>query len=228
REPLRTVSTYCQLLSEKNAPGEEDEETKLFLGYILDGVDRAQALLTSMVEYATGSVSRRPPVAVDMNAVFAEAERAVDSVGKPEGAAICHDPLPIVTGDFDVLTKVMRHLIDNAIKFNRAPDPRVCVSATRDGAFWKFSVCDNGPGIDPAHHERIFGLFKRLHGRDYPGSGLGLAFCRKVVESLGGRVWVESRSPAQPEDSTSAQPEDSTSAQPEGSAFYFTLPVAED
>ena len=219
REPLRTVATYCQLLSEQKSPAageEEGEEAKLFLGYILDGVDRANSLLTSMVEYATGTVSRRPPLPVDMNTAFCDAAHAAAQQplgkNKPAAAELDHDPLPVVAGDFDMLSKVLRHLLENAIKFSDRPDPRVVVSARRDNSYWLFSVRDNGPGIDPAHHQRIFGLFKRLHGRDYPGSGLGLAFCQKAIESLGGRIWIDSRS----------------ESQPEGSAFYFTLPAVED
>jgi two-component system sensor histidine kinase/response regulator len=188
REPLRTVGAYCELLAVKNA-GHADEDAKLFTRYILDGVQRAQSLLSAMVEYASAQPEKRHPTAVDMNAIFFEATRRVNA---PEGAAITHDSLPTVVGDFDPLAKVMVHLIDNAIKFAGRPDPKVHVSARPDGYDWIISVQDNGPGIDPAHFERIFGLFRRLHSRDIPGSGLGLAFARKAIESLGGRIWVES------------------------------------
>jgi signal transduction histidine kinase len=107
-----------------------------------------------------------------------------------------------------MLTKVLRHLVRNAIEYCGSPAPRVHVSSTRVDADWEFSVADNGPGIEPAFHDRIFQAFKRLHGKEYPGNGLGLAFCKKAIEWQGGRIWVESEPGA-------------------GSAFHFTLPAAE-
>ncbi len=202
REPLRTIASYCQLLKVKSA-GHADEDTELYMRYMLDGVERAQSLLAAMVEYASAEPEKRHPVRVDMNAVVFDAARRVEA---PEGA-ITNDPLPAVIADFDPVSKVMQHLLDNAIKFAGRPDPKVHVSARQDGDEWIFSVRDNGPGIDAAHFERIFGLFRRLHGRDYPGNGLGLAFARKAVESMGGRIWVES-------------------VKGEGSTFSFTLPAA--
>ena len=204
REPLRTVGSYCQLLAVKNA-GQADEDAALYTKYILDGAERAQSLLTSMVEYATAEPEKRHPTHVDVNAVFFEATRRLKP---PQDAAITHDSLPTVIGDFDPLAKVMQHLLDNALKFAARPDPKVHVSSRSEGYDWIISVQDNGPGIDPAHFDRIFGLFRRLHGRDIPGNGLGLAFARKAIESLGGRIWVES-TPGQ------------------GSTFLFSLPSAD-
>jgi signal transduction histidine kinase len=157
-----------------------------------------------MVEYASAEPEKRHPTKVDLNAALFEAMRRVEA---PEGA-ITHDPLPSVTGDFDPVAKVLWHLLDNAIKFSGRPDPKVHVSARQDADDWVISVRDNGPGIDAAHFDRIFGLFRRLHGRDVPGNGLGLAFARKAIESLGGKIWVES---------TKGQ----------GSSFSFTLPAAD-
>ena len=113
-----------------------------------------------------------------------------------------------MTGDFEILTKVLRHLIRNAIEYCGTPPPRVHISSRRVDLDWVFSVEDNGPGIDPAFQDRIFGVFKRLHGKEHPGNGLGLAFCKKAIEWHGGRMWVESTPGA-------------------GSTFYFTLPAAE-
>jgi signal transduction histidine kinase len=106
------------------------------------------------------------------------------------------------------MTKVLRHLIRNAIEFCGTPSPRVLISSRREHHDWLFSVQDNGPGIDPAFQGRIFGVFKRLHGKEHPGNGLGLAFCKKAIEWHGGRIWMESTPGA-------------------GSTFYFTLPPAE-
>src|SRR5579872_340952 len=203
REPLRTVASYCQLLTAKNA-GHADEDSELYMRFIQDAVDRAQSLLAAMVEYGSAEPEKRHPTRVDMNAVFFEATRRLNA---PAGTIACDD-LPAIVGDFDLLAKVMQHLLDNAIKFAARPDPKVHVSARADGYDWVFSVRDNGPGIDPAHFDRIFGLFRRLHGRDVPGNGLGLEFARKAIESLGGRIWVESK-PG------------------EGSTFLFTLPAAD-
>ncbi len=202
REPLRAIAVYSQLISAKDA-GEED--AKLYLDYIQDAVERTQILLTSMIEYAAVQAEPIRLVRVDMNAVYAEALRRM---APAPHAVITSDPLPEVAGDFDLLSKTLRHLLDNAIKFAGRPDPQVRVSARRDGDGWIISVRDNGPGIEPAHHEKIFGLFRRLHGREFPGTGLGLAFARGVVDALGGRIWVES-------------------APGQGSVFLFTLPAAD-
>jgi len=203
REPLRTIASYCQLLKVKHS-AHMDEDSELYMRYMLDGVDRAQSLLAAMVEYASAEPEKRHPTRIDMNAVFFEAARRWND-GKE---IITHDPLPTVIGDFDPLAKVLQHLLDNAVKFAGRPDPKVHVSSRSDGYDCIITVQDNGPGIDPGHYERIFGLFRRLHGRDIPGNGLGLAFARKAIESLGGRIWVESK-------------------KGEGSTFFFALPAAD-
>lgn len=203
REPLRTVSVYAQLITTKGAG---DEDAALYLSYIQDAVERAQALLAALMEYAAIDAEPRPPVRVDMNTVYNEALRRIDCAAS---AAISSDPLPAVTGDFELLTKVMRHLLENAVKFAGRPDPIVHVAARESDQDVIISVRDNGPGIDPAHHERVFGPFRRLHGREIPGTGLGLAFSKGAIESLGGRIWLES-TPGQ------------------GSVFLFILPSADD
>jgi signal transduction histidine kinase len=204
REPLRAVNLYCQLIS--TDPAGPDSEK--YLGFIREGVDRAQTLLGGITEYASASRDRRPPVRVDMNAVFMDSARrlAGNNTGLPP--VVTHDPLPAVAGDFDLLVRMMRNLLDNAIKFGDKPEARTHVSSRWAENEWLFSVQDNGPGIDAAHRESVFSLFKRLHGRDYPGHGIGLAFCKKVVERHGGRIWVDSRLGV-------------------GSTFYFTLPTFE-
>jgi light-regulated signal transduction histidine kinase (bacteriophytochrome) len=203
REPLRTISTYSQLFVNRMAAS-PDPDAALSLQYIQDAVGRAQALLAAVMEYSSIESGARRLVPVDLNVVFAEAVRR-----EGHQQAYSHDELPRVVGDFDLLSRLFRHLFENAIKFANRPDPSVHVSAFRKDYDWVISVHDNGPGIDPAHQETVFGLFKRLHGRDFSGSGLGLAFCRKAIESLGGRIWLES-SPG------------------EGATFLFSLPAAED
>jgi signal transduction histidine kinase len=140
-----------------------------------------------------------------MEAALCQALLCTDKQIDDRGAAVTHDPLPEVTGDFGVLTKVLRHLIRNAIEYCVSP-PRVHISCKRVDLDWVFSVADNGPGIEPAFQGRIFEALKRLHGKEYPGNGLGLAFCKKAIEGHGGRMWVESTPGA-------------------GSAFYFTVPA---
>jgi len=204
REPLRTIASYSQLLSNR-MPKSDDEDSELFFRYILDGVDRAQSLLAAMVEYASAEPDRRHPARVEMNSVAFEALRRVQV---PQGGSVTQDPLPAVIGDFDTLAKVLQHLIENAIKFAGRSDPQVHISAHENHGEIVIAVRDNGPGIDPAHYERIFGLFRRLHGRDVPGNGLGLAYARRAIESFGGRIWVESKLG-------------------EGSTFFFALPPAD-
>ena len=121
------------------------------------------------------------------------------------GAVIAHDPLPTVPGDATRLRQVLQNLIGNALKFRAAKPPRIHIAAVKEAQHWRFAVRDNGIGIDPQQTERLFQVFQRLHSQsEYPGSGIGLAICKKIVEQHGGRIWVESR-PG------------------EGAIFYFTL-----
>ncbi|HEY3840409.1 MAG TPA: ATP-binding protein, partial [Bryobacteraceae bacterium] len=125
------------------------------------------------------------------------------------GVVITREPLPEVRGDETLLEQVFRNLISNAIKYRKAEEsPRIQISAKRNGRSWLIGVTDNGIGFDPQFSERIFTLFQRLHGREYPGTGVGLAICKRVIEQAGGRIWAESSAGA-------------------GSTFYFTLDTAE-
>jgi light-regulated signal transduction histidine kinase (bacteriophytochrome) len=204
REPLRTVNAYCELLTKKG--GAPDPEADQFRRHIMDGTAKIQALLAGIVDYASAGAPSRYIVRVDSNEAFREAATSVrGSSVRP--VRISHDPLPMVKGDFEKLVRVFRHLLENASKYCEAPEPVIHVSARRDGSAWQFLVQDNGPGVDGAYHERVFAPFKRLHGRQNPGLGLGLAFCQKAIESLGGRIWIESDGP--------------------GSTFCFTLPACD-
>lgn len=185
REPLRTVGVYSSLVSSKAG---DDPDARLYLNFLQDAVERTQALLAAMIEYASVDGEVRRPVSVDMNAATQEALRRLDT----GGAVITRDPLPAVTGDFDLMAKVMRHLLENAVKFAGRPDPAIHIGARREDHDWILFVKDNGPGIDASHHEWVFGMFRRLHGRDFKGTGLGLTFSKSVIESLGGKIWVES------------------------------------
>jgi light-regulated signal transduction histidine kinase (bacteriophytochrome) len=207
RESLRDVASFSQLMAETNA-SRLDSDAGVCLDRIREGAARAQSLLAGVVDYwATDTGSLRAS-RMDMEAVLSQALLLTDKQIVERAAIVTHDPLPAVTGDFEILAKVLHHLIRNAIEYCATPSPRVHVSSGRKDREWVFSVQDNGPGVDPAFQGRIFGVFKRLHGKDYPGNGLGLAFCKKTIELHGGRMWMESAPGA-------------------GSTFYFTLPPAD-
>jgi light-regulated signal transduction histidine kinase (bacteriophytochrome) len=207
RESLRDVALYSQLMAEAYA-GRFDSDADLFLRYIQDGAARMQSLLTDVVDYWATGAGERPSSRTDMEAVLCQALLCTDKEIVERRAIVTHDPLPQVCGDFEILTKVLRHLIRNAIEFCDKPAPCVHISSKRGDLEWIFSVQDNGPGIDPAFQSRLFVAFKRLHEIEHPGNGLGLAFCKKVIEWQGGRMWMESTLGA-------------------GSTFYFTLPPAD-
>jgi len=207
RESLREVASFAQLMAETYA-GRLDSDAGVFLDRIQEAAARMQSLLGGVVDYWAAGAGGGQPSRTDMEAALGEALLSADKRISERGAIVTHDPLPAVTGDFDILTKVLRHLIENAIEYRGAPPTRVHISSKRVDPDWVFSVQDNGPGIEPAFQDRIFGAFKRLHGKEHPGNGLGLAFCRKAIEWQGGRIWVESAPGA-------------------GSTFYFTLPAAD-
>lgn len=200
RESLRDIASYSQLMAETDA-GE-------YLARIQEGAAKGQSLLGDVVDYWANCTGSPPPGPADMEAVLRVALLSIDALITERCASITHDPLPAVTGDFEVLVKVMRHLVRNAVEYCDSPAPRVHISSKRVDLEWIFSVQDHGPGIDPAFHGHLFKAFRRLHGKEYPGSGLGLAFCRKAIAWQGGRIWVESTLGV-------------------GLTFHFTLPAAE-
>ncbi|MGA2133587.1 MAG: ATP-binding protein [Bryobacteraceae bacterium] len=204
RESLRDIASYSQLMAETCA-GSPNSEGGVFLERIQEGAAQMQSLLADMVDYAAIWPAGRQSARVDMEAVLRQALLAADNLITERSAVITHDLLPMAIGDFETLTKVLQHLIRNAIQYRGANEPRVHISSARVDLECVFSVEDNGPGIDSEFQERIFGAFKRLHGKEHPGSGLGLAFCKKAIEWQGGRMWMES-------------------APGLGSTFYFTLP----
>jgi light-regulated signal transduction histidine kinase (bacteriophytochrome) len=207
REPLRDVASFSQLLAE-NCAGRLDSDADVFLGRIQEGAARMQSLLADVVDYWTTSTVDRDSAPTDMEAVLRQALLCADKQIAERSAIVTHDPLPPVLGDFAVLTKVLHHLIRNAIEYCGTPSPRVHISCRREDVEWVVSVHDSGPGIDPAFQGRLFGVFKRLHGKEFPGNGLGLAFCKKAIEAHGGRMWLESAPGA-------------------GSTFHFTAAPAD-
>jgi light-regulated signal transduction histidine kinase (bacteriophytochrome) len=201
------VASYSQLLAETYS-ARLDSEAAATLVHMQEDAARMQSLLSAIVDYWAVGTGHRQLSRTDLEAVLSQALLFKDKLIVERSALVTHDPLPAVMGDFELLTKVVRHLISNAIVYSAAPAPCVHISSTREHHDWVISVQDNGPGIEPLFHDRIFKPFKRLHGKDYPGHGLGLAFCKKAVECHGGRIWVESAPGA-------------------GSTFYFTLPSAD-
>lgn len=207
QEPLRMVMSYTQLLATEYA-GKLDAEANQFMTYVVDGARRMEALLRDLREYWRVSERGGKRHAADANRALAQALGNLQAAIAESGAVVTHDPLPTVAAEETVLVQVLQNLIGNALKYRSDRPPQIHVSATPQQGAWRFAVQDNGIGIAPQHTERIFGLFTRLHDRRYPGTGLGLALCRKLVERHGGRIWVES-------------------VPGTGSTFFFTLPAQE-
>jgi chemotaxis family two-component system sensor kinase Cph1 len=207
RESLRNVASYSQLMAESYG-GNLDSQAGEFLEHIREGTARMQSLLAGVVDYWAAGIGEGEFTRTDMEAVLRQALLSLDKRITERGAIVTHDPMPEVAGDFAILTKVLQHLLRNALEYCDTTSPRVHISCTRADPDWVFSVRDNGPGIDPEFRERIFGAFKRLHGEEHPGNGLGLAFCKKAIEWHGGRMWMESTPGA-------------------GATFYFSLPLSD-
>jgi len=206
-EPLRMVSSYTQLLARRYRD-ELDADADEFISYALDGAQRMQALLNDLLGYSRVGTRGKPFALVDCQRVVEQAMSNLKIAIEECGASVTYDVLPGVLGDEGQLVRLFQNLIGNAIKFRGAEAPRVHISALRWHNVVTFSVKDNGIGIDPQHSRTIFEIFRRLHTREeYPGTGMGLAICRKIVERHGGRISVQSR-PG------------------EGSAFFFTINMA--
>ena len=206
QEPLRMVASYTQLLA-KRYKGRLDSDADEFIAFAVDGCNRMQGLIQDLLAYSRAGTNGRAFCEVSGEAALQGALTNLRTTIEQSGAIVSHDSLPAIRTDETQLTQVFQNLVGNAIKYRSAEVPRVHVSATKTGDNeWIFSVRDNGLGIAPQYFERIFILFQRLHGRnEFDGTGIGLAICKKVLERLGGRIWVES------------QPE-------KGSTFRFALP----
>jgi two-component system sensor histidine kinase/response regulator len=190
-EPLRTVESYVQLLARRyqtKLDGDADE----FIGFVVDGVERMKALIDALLRYSRAGSSEYVLARVNCSQLVTDTLATMRQSLEEAGAEVKVDPLPTVVADPIQLSQLFQNLISNAIKFVADKSPRVRISADQRPNEWRFSVTDNGIGIDPKHAERIFGVCSRLHGQDaYAGSGIGLAVCKRVVERHGGRTWVE-------------------------------------
>jgi PAS domain S-box-containing protein len=206
QEPLRMVASYVQLLK-KRYGGELDADADDFINFAVDGAKRMQALISGLLEYSRVGTHGKPPEPASAEEVLGFALANLRTSIEEAGAEVTHEPLPVVSGDAAQLVELLQNLIGNAIKFRKDDPPKVHLGAKRENGEWVFTVRDNGIGIDPEYSDRIFEVFQRLHTRtEYPGTGIGLAVCKKIVDRHGGRIWVES-SPGR------------------GSAFHFTLPA---
>jgi PAS domain S-box-containing protein len=205
QEPLRMVASYTQLLA-RRYDDRLDKDAREFMVYIVDGASRMKQLIEDLLAY-----SRVGTKGIEFKRVSAEAalRRALFNLRSAideTGAVVTHDPLPTLPADEVQLGQLLQNLIGNALKFRSPAAPRIHIETMESELDWQFEVRDNGIGIEPQYYERIFMVFQRLHNKgEYPGTGIGLAICKKVVERHGGRIWVESR-PG------------------EGSSFFFTLP----
>jgi signal transduction histidine kinase len=193
KEPMRTIASYTQLLSQRY-DAKLDEDGREFLGYVVDSVRRMDALLSDLLTYSQ-HLGSKPAVFSNVNveAVLTGVLMNLQASIAETGATIERDPLPTeVMSDFAQLSQVFQNLVSNALKYRGSAPPRIYVGVKETDDDWIFSVRDNGLGIEPAYRDQIFGIFKRLHGREFPGTGMGLAICQKIVERHGGRIWVES------------------------------------
>ncbi len=207
QEPLRMVASYCDLL-QRRYKGRLDADADEFIGFAVDGARRMQALINGLLTYSRVGMKGKELRPTDCHAALETAVKNLGSAIDESGSVVAYNGLPTVMGDFGQITQLFQNLLANSIKFRREAPPQIDISAAKNGTQWTFSVSDNGIGLEPQYADHIFVIFERLHSdREYPGTGIGLAVCKRIVERHAGRIWVESKPGA-------------------GSTFYFTLPAA--
>jgi signal transduction histidine kinase len=207
QEPLRMVASYTQLLSERYK-GKLDSAADRYINYAVEGATRMQALLEDLLAFSRIGHNGASAELTDVNSAIQEVLKNLALPLKEHSVTVTCNPLPTILADRFHVVQVFQNLIANAIKFRAKRNPCVTISAEKKGHEWVFSVFDNGIGIAADHKDLVFKIFQRLHTRtEYPGNGIGLAICRKIVEHNGGRIWVESELG-------------------HGSNFRFTFPVA--
>jgi PAS domain S-box-containing protein len=207
QEPLRTMSLYAELLAQKYE-GKLDADADKYLNFIVGASARMNDLVRDLLAYARLTTEKERPSSIAMDEDLEAALTHLESAIEESGGTVTHDPMPTVQADRGQMVRLFQNLVSNALKYRKSGEPpKVHISAQQQGQEWVISIRDNGIGFDPKYANTIFGPFKRLHtAEEYPGTGVGLAICRRIVQSLGGRIWAES------------QPG-------EGSTFFFTLPV---
>jgi signal transduction histidine kinase len=206
QEPLRMVSSYVQLLA-RRYKGRLNSDADEFIAFAVDGATRMQRLINDLLMYSRVGTKGRPFEPTDCNTVLGQSLVNLSATIEENRAVITSDDLPTVMADETQVAQLFQNLLSNAVKFRGEDSPRIHISCEQENNEWIFSVSDNGIGIDPGYHERIFAIFQRLHGKsEYPGTGIGLAICKKIVERHGGRMWLDSE-PGK------------------GSTFYSTIPA---
>ncbi len=204
QEPLRMIASYLQLL-ERKYKGNLDSKADKYIRFSVDGATRMQKLIDDLLEFSRVTTHAQEFKPTDLEFIFAQVQSNLEVSIKENNALISHDPLPTIMADKTQITQVFQNLISNALKFRSESQPEIKISVEKRKNDWLFGVMDNGIGIDPKHSDRIFDVFKRLHKKkDYPGTGIGLSICKKIIERHGGQIWVESELG-------------------KGSIFYFTL-----
>ncbi|MBN1227294.1 MAG: GHKL domain-containing protein [Deltaproteobacteria bacterium] len=206
QEPLRMVASYTQLL-EKRYKDKLDTDAKEFIQFAVDGALRMQRLINDLLSYSLVGARQKPVKPTDCNSVLGQVITDLSVTIEQNNVIISNDDLPNVMADASQMQELFKNLIGNAIKFRSEQAPRVHISAKKDRNKWLFSVKDNGLGIDPQYKDKIFLIFQRLHSKEeYPGTGIGLAICKRIVERHGGKIWIDSNVG-------------------KGSTVYFTLPL---
>jgi signal transduction histidine kinase len=206
QEPLRKVASFTQLLQRRYA-GQLDARADQYIEFAVDGAKRMQALINDLLQYSRVGRTNREPALISSDAALNQARSNVANSIEETGATVETGHLPLVLAELTLLTAVFQNLLSNALKFRGDKPPRIVITCTRDEPFWLFSFTDNGLGIEAEYADRIFVIFQRLHERSaYPGTGIGLAMTKKIIEYFGGRIWLDT-------------------SNTEGSRFLFTLPI---
>ncbi|HMF33207.1 MAG TPA: PAS domain S-box protein [Candidatus Lokiarchaeia archaeon] len=206
QEPLRTITNYLELLA-RRYKNQLDEKANTFINIAVSGAERMMTLINDLLAFSRVTTWGKPPSTVNAGTILQDVLKNLEITIREAGANVTYEDLPIVHADPSQLSQVLQNLIGNAIKFRCDDPPEIHILAKQKDSEWIFSVQDNGIGIDSTQIPRLFRIFKRLHTRDeYPGTGIGLAVCKRIVERHGGRIWVESELG-------------------KGSTFYFTLPI---
>lgn len=204
QEPLRTIISYLQLLQEKFSQ-DLDKETEQYINYVVGASYRMRDLITGLLEYSRINKHDISTEEVDLNQVLQEVINNLGTSITESKVDIVRDTLPVINANRLQIVQLFQNLLSNAIKFSGKEEPRIKISYVLKDGVYQFSINDNGIGIDPKYAEKIFEIFQRLHPiGEYPGMGIGLAICKKIVECHGGKIWVES-------------------ATNKGSVFHFTL-----
>ncbi|MDO8281898.1 MAG: ATP-binding protein [Thermodesulfovibrionia bacterium] len=208
QEPLRMIASYMQLI-ERRYKGKLDKDADEFIAFAVEGATRLQEMITGLLHYSRLETRGKPLLEVNSSEILGTAVSNLKVLIEESGALVTSDRLPVIKADAVQFVQVFQNLIANAIKFKGEASPHIHVSAEQKGSEWVYSVRDNGIGISAEYNDRIFKIFQRLHGREYPGVGIGLSLCRRIVERHGGRIWFESEVG-------------------KGTTFYFTIPTKEE